>query len=289
MSPLRLIREDQVRTVWRTLKITGLFADQDALRSALALRPYRVLVSGPAAPQEIVVTRPWRVGGPVLSVQFVAADPAHRAHTVALIPPAALAAGFEQVMSPMVTDRDAAAYVSSGFALEERVLVFARDVARWGAATGARRDTPEGVTFRPAVADDADQILPVDHACFDAFWRYGPADLAELVPTHATHVAVAEDGLVVGYTMAGVQGRQGNLVRLAVAPGWRRKGVASALVETSARAMREEGARRIVLCTQADNATSQQLYARLGFAKVGPALGIYSRASEEPPATEAQS
>lgn len=289
MSPLRPIREDEVRTVWRTLKTTGLFADQDALKAALVLRPYRVLVSGPAPPQKVVVTRPWRVGGSTLAVQFVAAEPADRARTVALIPPAALAAGFGQVLSPMVTDRDAVAYVTSAFTLTERVLVYARDVGRWGAATGARRDVPDGVIVRRAVADDAARILVADHDSFGTFWRYGPADLAELVPTHITHVAAAEDGLVVGYTMAGVQGRQGNLVRLAVAPGWRRKGVASALVETSARAMREEGARRIVLCTQADNATSQQLYARLGFAKVGPALGIYSRASEEPPATEAQS
>lgn len=275
--------------MWRALKSTGLFADQEALARALAARPYRVLVSGPAARLRIVVARPWRVGRSVLAVQFVAADPAERAHTVALIPRAALAAGFDEVLSPMVTDRDAAAYVTSGFALAQRVLVYARDVGRWGPSTGMRRDAPQDVGLRRALAQDLEGILEADRASFDHFWRYGPEDLAELVPTHLTHAAVAGEDQVIGYTMAGVQGRQGNLVRLAVAPGWRRKGVASALVETSARAMREEGARRIVLCTQADNATSQQLYARLGFAKVGPALGIYSRASEEPPAAEAQS
>ena len=109
---------------------------------------------------------------------------------------------------------------------------------------GANTTAPE---VRPARPDDVPAILLV--------WREAdavatPTDDAEfverLIARDQGSLLVAEaDGVLVGTLIAGWDGWRGNLYRLAVAPGHRRRGVGSLLVREAERRLRELGARRI--------------------------------------------
>lgn len=265
---------------WRQVRDTGLFASASAFKRAAARAPYRVMVGGGPLGPRLVVARPWRVGRDVLAIQFLASVPADRSALAEAVAGVAHDAGFAWVMSPMVSEDDARPFVSSGFALAEKVHVYA--LGDLGRVTAGRpgAPAPAGVTIRPARPGDTEGVLAVDAECFDDFWGYGPGDIAELLTDHTLTVAVGEDGQVVGYTIGGSAGRQGNLIRLAVAGSARRQGVASALVADAARRMRRGGARTLRLCTQATNQASQGLYGALGFVKVGPALGLYRRIAQ---------
>ena len=87
-------------------------------------------------------------------------------------------------------------------------------------------------------------------------------------------VLVAErDGQVLGYTYAGLEGRDymalrgpaGVLYDIVVDPAYRGHGVGRRLLEATVTALGERGAPRVVLSTAERNAAAQQLFARAGF------------------------
>jgi ribosomal protein S18 acetylase RimI-like enzyme len=105
------------------------------------------------------------------------------------------------------------------------------------------------LALRPATADDVAEIL--------TFWSVATAEpsstddadgvgtLLERSPGALT-VAV-DDGTIVGTVIAGWDGWRGTLYRLAVAPGHRRRGIATALVHEAEQHLRTHGVRRMHL------------------------------------------
>ena len=116
------------------------------------------------------------------------------------------------------------------------------------------------------------------HAEIDAvlaLWRIaatGPSvtDDAESV---ATLLAVAPDALVVatdgsaivGVVVAVFDGWRGAMYRLAVLPSYRRRGVASRLVQEGERRLRAQGARRLHMIVAADQEPAQAFWAHAGY------------------------
>lgn len=287
MTPLRPARADELRRIWRAVSSTGLFTGSSDLVHAAESHPYRIMVAGHGRDIAVVVSRAWRLGYPILGVQYIACVPAARRALVAGLGQAALQHGFTRVLSPMLAAEDAAPFVYNGYARCESVYLLAASVGRRFGASGRFRGSgvPRGIALRPAERADAQEVLDVDRLSFDRFWRFGADDLDEFMSRHLTLVATAENGQVVGYTMGSVTGGAGNVIRLAVAPGWRQQGVASGLVTELVSGMRRHRVKRVMLCTQADNVASQRLYEKLGFTKIGPELSIYARDSQEPQAT----
>ncbi|GIG55494.1 GNAT family acetyltransferase [Demequina activiva] len=70
---------------------------------------------------------------------------------------------------------------------------------------------------------------------------------------------------VVGALMAGYDGVRGWLYHLAVAPGRRRQGIASALVEHAVSELHALGCRKVNLQVRASNVAVAALYASLGW------------------------
>lgn len=267
-----------MRRVWRSVRAAGLFEDELQMRRAAQGAPYRVMVGGSRFSPRIVIARLWRAGRPALAVQFMVAVLADRCATVEAIGQAAHDAGFQEVISPMLAEADALPFVLAGFRLAEQVFVMSRaEPGRAGSSQAI--DPPGGIGIRAAAPGDVGAMLKVDAESFDGFWRYGEGDIEELTARDLVRVACDGEQQVVGYTIGNVSQHQGSLVRLAVASAQRGRGLGSALVSDAALAMRERGARKLILCTQTSNDASQRLYARLGFAKVGPALGLYTRLS----------
>lgn len=78
---------------------------------------------------------------------------------------------------------------------------------------------------------------------------------------------VARDaaGDVVGTVLGGWDGRRGYLYHLAVAPEWRRRGVATALVDEVERRLRERGAPKVKLQIMRGNEASRAFFAARGY------------------------
>ena len=84
------------------------------------------------------------------------------------------------------------------------------------------------VRLRPAERWDLEDLLAVDAACFDGFWRYGEPELVELLATERAVIAQTDSGELIGYTLATVSRGAATLGRLAVSPQARATGAPAA-------------------------------------------------------------
>lgn len=111
------------------------------------------------------------------------------------------------------------------------------------------------ITITPGTVEDCAAVLDV--------WRgaeatVSPTDsveaLVRLVREPAAVLLLARHGArVVGTVIAGWDGWRGNIYRLAVLPGYRRRGIARELVRHAEAALRERGATRISALVEHDH------------------------------------
>lgn len=74
-----------------------------------------------------------------------------------------------------------------------------------------------------------------------------------------------EDNKVVGVIMAGSDGRRGYIYHTAVNPQYRKRGIATALVETVMQAMKNIGINKVALVVFEHNEGGNKFWERLGF------------------------
>lgn len=123
--------------------------------------------------------------------------------------------------------------------------------------------------IRPFALEDCEAVLALWEAS-DGFVRAGisdtPGELAKKLTRDPDLFLVAEsDGALIGVLMGAWDGRRGYLHHLAVAPTWRCRGVATALVTTVEAGLRARGCLRVHLLVSAQNAAALGLYGRLGY------------------------
>ena len=98
-------------------------------------------------------------------------------------------------------------------------------------------------------------------------------ELTRLVRAHADCLLVAvERGAVVGSVIGGWDGWRGNLYRLAVLPGWRRRGIAQQLVGEAERRLARKGALWVSALVFAEHEPAVGLWLAAGYqrdARVG--------------------
>jgi ribosomal protein S18 acetylase RimI-like enzyme len=117
---------------------------------------------------------------------------------------------------------------------------------------------------------------PADAGDLVALWQEAaentrrPPDTAEAVTAllgrDPEAVILAEhDGVLTGSVIAGWDGWRYHLYRLAVRPGWRRRGVGAALLSAAERRLRDLGATRIDATVLDDNDLGQNLWQASGY------------------------
>jgi len=118
--------------------------------------------------------------------------------------------------------------------------------------------------IRQIRADDISQIITIEH---ESFHNPYPEDIITfLYERYRTTFLVAEQGgTVLGYIAGITSWREGHIVSLAVLPAWRRKGIASQLVEELYRIFRKYGKKRVKLEVRLSNKAAIALYENLGF------------------------
>lgn len=161
---------------------------------------------------------------------------------------------------------------SHGFQQVTTLLSYERIQDRSPHLTG-----PAQVHVRPVRPADLDAMAEIDAASFPTLWRY-PRAMLEASLQQAAHLTAAElDRRLVGYQLSTQEGTEGQIVRLAVAPEHRRRGVATRLLADILATFRRGRVRRLSLNTQSDNLAAQALYERFGFQRTGEELPVLAK------------
>jgi ribosomal-protein-alanine N-acetyltransferase len=132
---------------------------------------------------------------------------------------------------------------------------------------------------------DLPEVLAIEGLSFSEPWteqmflhELSSREVADLL------VARADEGQgprVVGFLCAWIVGGELHINNVAVHPAYRRRGVASRLLEASVHRARAAGARIAHLEVRASNAAAKALYERYGFKVVGRRRNYYDRPRED--------
>jgi ribosomal-protein-alanine N-acetyltransferase len=127
--------------------------------------------------------------------------------------------------------------------------------------------------IRSATEEDLDRVSLIESLSFGATWT-----------RHCLKTALSNDIFlvyqqknVIGYLIACLsdQGKKAEILRIAVHPNHRGKGIAKELLETSFRIFSEDFIEEVSLRVDSSNRSATRLYTNLGFeiTKVNPILG----------------
>ncbi len=251
---------DEVRWVWPAACASHLFSTYGEFEQWRSEGAWRVRVSDAG---EAVLLDAWREHMRLLAVRGLWCSRARVPVLLEDVRAVAAERGFDEVLGPLVEERELQPYLDAGMRVHERVMTFRLDdvhdprvarVARAGA----------DVTVREARGQDMASVLRTDADSFEPFWRYDERTLAGYAARDRVGVAV-RDERVVGYTLSTVRGHEGSIGRLAVLPSERRKGIGGSLLAEAVGYLGDAGARHVALCTQEDNRDSRRLYVEAGF------------------------
>lgn len=120
-----------------------------------------------------------------------------------------------------------------------------------------------------------DDVLAIDAAAFDSFWRFDVVGLREAIDaTPHRSLRVTSHQPPVGYALSGVARERAYLQRLAVHPDAGGQGIGTSLLLDALRWMTFRGADVAYVNTQAGNDRARRLYERNGFTAEPEGLAI---------------
>jgi ribosomal-protein-alanine N-acetyltransferase len=133
--------------------------------------------------------------------------------------------------------------------------------------------------------EDIDQVLAIEQASFSMPWSRN-LFLSEFRSPGVSTLIVALDAdapvrTVVGFTVFWIVTDEMHILNLAVAPLFRRKGIARKLVLAALMRAHGKGARRAFLEVRASNIAAQKLYSILGFMGTGVRREYYDSPIED--------
>jgi ribosomal-protein-alanine N-acetyltransferase len=140
----------------------------------------------------------------------------------------------------------------------------------------AHDSVPSAIAVRPARAEDLERITRLEDAAFEDSW---PLDLLAYELTHPrAFLLVAsrgDDAPLPGYVLFHRVAGEAELLRLAVDPPERRRGIGRLLVERGLERLRRENVQVCFLEVRMDNEPAIELYKGMGFERVGRRRGYY--------------
>lgn len=129
------------------------------------------------------------------------------------------------------------------------------------------------IQVRPMRADEITQIIEIERSSFDNPWPW-----KRIFPTlslTANILVATADGRVVGYVVSRIEPPDGHILNLAVAPAFRRKGIATALMRDAKKRLMERVG-TVYLEVRVGNEPAKRLYEGLSFRQVLVRRNYYS-------------
>lgn len=141
--------------------------------------------------------------------------------------------------------------------------------------------TVETLSLRAMTLEDLPQVLKIERQCFSTPWSE-EMFLQELRNKDSLLFVAEHEGRVAGYIATRLLGGGHSEIRvLAVRPDFRRKGVATALIERALRALYYRGAKKVYLEVRQSNTPARKLYLKAGFVETGIRRNYYMRPEED--------
>jgi len=153
-----------------------------------------------------------------------------------------------------------------------------------------------GILVRAMEPGDIAAVAALDKACFDSpsseatyadeLARSQARLWVALGPATDAATGDAAKPQLCGYAVAWIVASELQIMTVAAAPGFRRRGVGRALVCRLLTQARDEACSHATLEVRCGNAAALALYERLGFARVGRRPGYYPASNARPGARE---
>ena len=137
------------------------------------------------------------------------------------------------------------------------------------------------VTLRRLELRDLDEIERIEQASYPTPWSRSMFATELAKPSSLSLGAVDESGLLVGYLVLSRYVDAWHVMNVAVAPGRRREGIASALLRQLIDETRSDARRGYTLEVRVSNADAIRLYEKLGFRASGVRRGYYTDNRED--------
>jgi ribosomal-protein-alanine acetyltransferase len=138
----------------------------------------------------------------------------------------------------------------------------------------------EPFRIRPASAEDAAALAGLERRCFSDPWSAEAFRATLDTPGGGGFVAEAGAGPA-GYVLTLNAGRVAEILNVAVAPEYRRRGLARRLVAEAVAALEGEGVREMFLEVRESNAGALRLYEGAGFGRIGRRRKYYRQPAED--------
>ena len=133
----------------------------------------------------------------------------------------------------------------------------------------------------PAQPEHLDQLEAIERLCFPLPWsRQLLAELLEMENAYPI-AAVDGEGRVLGYVSLQTVLDEGSINNLAVLPEYRRRGIASALLEELRKIAEEKELAFLTLEVRSSNEAAIALYAKHGYRQAGRRKNYYTRPNED--------
>lgn len=199
------------------------------------------------------------------------------------------ARGFASVITAAVGPTERDAFDRDGFTEVDHLHLLRHDLD----GIPAPQPGSASVCITRGRRRDHREVLRIDGAAFDDFWRLDLEGLLESMratPVSRFRVARTEPSRrfrrrgggaardrVLGYSVSGRAGDQGYLQRLAVDPAVQQGGLGTHLVVDTLAWMKRRGAATVLVNTQRENHRALALYERTGFIRQPDGLVVLER------------
>lgn len=130
------------------------------------------------------------------------------------------------------------------------------------------------MNIRKMVWEDIPNVIVADEKSFAKTWNEGMfAD--EIKKDYANYFVAEENGEIAGYGGIWSIYETAELMRIAVIPEFRGRGIAKKIMEAMIGCAKERGCERMMLEVRKSNISAQELYRKFGFCEINIRKGYY--------------
>ncbi len=128
--------------------------------------------------------------------------------------------------------------------------------------------------------DDLASIMEIENISFSSPWSM-EFFLVQLYTKHAVSKVALFEGRVIGYVSANYEQHESSILNLAVHPDYRRRGVATLLMNAIMKELKNKDCVFMYLKVRASNISAQKFYERFGFAVESVRKKYYGNPDED--------